>query len=277
MFRSIASGTAVLASTLLILLSSCAPAPKAAAPVVAVPPADAVETYRTWVLGQADQFLTKTEAFAAAVTAGRRAEAQALYGPARQPYERIEPIAEALGDLDPRIDAREGDVPDGEWGGFHKIEKVLWSTDDLKTAAPVAATLVADVRLLRARIESASITVPTMVAGAVELLNEVSSSKVTGEEERYSHTDLWDFDANLGGAEQIWLILAPGARPADPELGKILDARFSALHGLLEVHRQGEGFQPYTEVDPEQVKALSAAVDALAEPLAQLGQLFPSE
>ncbi len=38
-----------------------------------------------------------------------------------------------------------------------------------------------------------------MVTGAVELLNEVSTSKVTGEEERYSHTDLWDFQANVEG------------------------------------------------------------------------------
>ena len=44
------------------------------------------------------------------------------------PYERIEPTAEAFGDLDPKIDFREVDaVADGlDWTGFHRIEKDLW-------------------------------------------------------------------------------------------------------------------------------------------------------
>ena len=42
---------------------------------------------------------------------------------------------------------------------------------------------------------------PAQVAnGSVDLLGEVAKSKVTGEEERYSHTDLGDFEANVDGA-----------------------------------------------------------------------------
>ena len=42
------------------------------------------------------------------------------------PYERVEPVAESFGDLDPRIDARANDVPKSKWTGFHPIERRLW-------------------------------------------------------------------------------------------------------------------------------------------------------
>lgn len=67
--------------------------------------------------------MKKTEEFTNAVKAGELDKAKALYAPARMYYERIEPIAEALGDLDPNIDARDGDVDAADWRGFHRIEK----------------------------------------------------------------------------------------------------------------------------------------------------------
>lgn len=258
-------------------VASCSPAPKAAPATEAAQDSEAVQAYRTWVLSQADQFLVQAEAFAQAVIAGDRDKAKSLYAPSRMFFERIEPIAEALGDFDPRLDAREGDVPEADWRGYHKLEKLLWSTADLKAGVPVAETLVSDVRLLRAQLETAEITVNGMVTGAVELLNEVSSSKVTGEEERYSRTDLWDFEANVQGAEQIWKILSPQVRTSDPELAQTLDSRFSLLFGLLDAQKKDGVFRLYDEVLPPEVKALAAAVDALAEPLARLGALFPAE
>jgi len=254
----------------LVLATACTPSnPAPKAEVVPAAPGT-VDTYRTWVEGQADGLLTQTEAFVAAVVAGDREKAKGLYAPARMFYERIEPIAEALGDFDPRLDARDGDVPATDWKGFHKLEKALWSNDDLKASIPVAQTLAEDVRLLRAKIETAEITEASMLTGAVELLNEISTSKVTGEEERYSHTDLWDFEANLEGAEMVWTVLSPAKRAQNVELAKTIDARFSSLHGLLEIHRKGDGFRTYTELFPKEIKALSAAVDALAEPLSQV-------
>jgi iron uptake system component EfeO len=260
----------------LLALSACAPTKTAPAPSPA--PTDAkgvIDTYRQWVLSESDALLKGTEEFTTAVQAGDRAKAKAVYPGARAHYERIEPIAESLGDLDPRIDARDGDVPATEWRGYHKLEKILWSTDDIKTAAPLAKTLLDDVKLLRAQIESADITVAKLVAGAVELLNEVSKSKVTGEEERYSHTDLWDFQANVDGSAAIWQLLAPSAKTKDAALSATIDEKLAALDTMLAGHKKGDGFQLYTELKPEEIKALSAAVDALAEPLSKLGAVFP--
>jgi len=260
------------------LATSCAPsAPTEKTPVAPAAPAGVVEAYRAWVEAQADTLLTQTEAFVAAYQAGDRAKAQNLYPGARMPYERIEPIAEALGDFDPRIDAREGDVPADQWSGFHRLEKVLWSKTDLATEAATAKTLLDTVRLLRAKIETTDISVPSMVTGAVELLNEVSTSKVTGEEERYSHTDLWDFQANVEGAAKIYELLAPTVRTQAPDLANLLDQRLPALLALLGTHARGQGYQLYPDLKPEEVKALVAAVDGVAEPLAQMGKLFPTE
>lgn len=124
-------------------------------------------------------------------------------------YERIEPIAEALGDLDPNIDARENDVDAADWRGFHKIEQALWQNNTTEGMTDVADRLLKDAQLLRAKVETAGIDANLLVTGAVELLNEVSSSKVTGEEERYSHTDLYDFVANVEGAQKIYELLKP--------------------------------------------------------------------
>jgi len=256
-------------------LVSCSPPPPPPSPASLQAP-DAVPQYKAWVLSEADQFVDAATAFAQAVIAGDRAQAKALYAPSRMHFERIEPIAEALGDFDPRLDAREGDVPDDEWRGYHKLEKILWSGADLKTAVPVAQTLLADVKLMRAQLETVEITIPQMVTGAVELLNEVSSSKVTGEEERYSRTDLWDFRANVEGAEQIWQRLAAPVCTADAALAQLLDSRFALLYGLLDAQKKDGTYRQYNELTPAEVQALAAAVDGLAEPLAQLGTHFTS-
>jgi iron uptake system component EfeO len=267
--------------TALLALTACAPSKTETAPAPSAAPTDAkavVDGYRQWVLSESDALLKGTTDFTAAVQAGDREKAKSLYADARAHYERIEPIAEALGDLDPRIDARKDDVTNpADWRGYHKIEQILWSTADIKTAAPFAKTLLDDVKLLRAQIESADITVAKLVTGAVELLNEVSKTKVTGVEEAYSHTDLWDFQANVDGSAEIWQLLSTEAKTKDAELSKTIDEKLTALNALLATHKKGEGFKLYGELKPDEIKALSAAVDALAEPLSKLGSVFPSD
>ena len=56
--------------------------------------------------------------------------------------------------------------------------------------------------------------------GANELLGEVSASKITGEEERYSHIDLVDFEANVEGAEAAFEAVEPLLEQEGPEAGE---------------------------------------------------------
>lgn len=227
--------------------------------------------YREYALSEIDEFVTKTEAFTTAVKNGNIQKAKELYAPARMHYERAEPIAEAFGDLDPKIDARDGDVPAEEWGGYHRIEQGLWEKNTTEGYEEYADQLLKDTKLLRAKVETVEVTPDLLITGAVDLLNEVSTSKVTGEEDRYSHTDLYDFAANVQGAEKIYDLLQPILEKKDKELSKEIGQRFDEVFTLLEQHKQGDGYILYTKLNEEQIKELSQAIDTLAEPLSQIG------
>lgn len=227
--------------------------------------------YREYALAEMDDFVVKTEAFATAVKAGEIDKAKELYAPARMHYERAEPIAEAFGDLDPKIDARDGDVPAEEWGGYHRIEQGLWEQNTTAGYEGYADQLIKDTKLLRAKVETVEVTPDLLITGAVDLLNEVSTSKVTGEEDRYSHTDLYDFAANVQGAEKIYELLKPVIEKKDKDLAKEIGQRFDEVYALLDQHKQGDGYVLYTDLNEAQVKELSQAIDTLAEPLSQMG------
>ena len=180
----------------------------------------AITGYRDYLEQNTAELVAATKPFVAAVIAGRVAQAQALYPVARIRYERVEPVAESFGDLDPRIDARENDVPNSEWGGFHRIEKALWKEGTADGMSPVARQLLADVKELQTKVKTVNLQAVQIANGANELLGEVSASKITGEEERYSHTDLVDFEANVEGVRGG---LRRGRAPAQrqqPEAGE---------------------------------------------------------
>jgi iron uptake system component EfeO len=232
---------------------------------------EAAEAYRAWVQEQADALVPLVEEFAEAIKAGDVERAKALYAPSRQPWERIEPVAESFGDLDPRLDLREADLEEGqEWTGWHRIEKALWVDGSVDGLGPVADQLVADVKELAARVSEADITAASIGNGAKELLDEVATGKVTGEEEAFSHTDLWDFAANLEGAKKAYQLLRAVAADADSTLVTTLDSAFASVSSELASYRVGDGFVSYETVSESQRKALAAHVDALSEPLSKL-------
>lgn len=230
----------------------------------------AVADYREYLEQNTDELLAKTKPFVAAVEAGNVAKAKALYASARIPYEKIEPVAESFGSLDPRIDARENDVPASEFEGFHRIEKALWEEGTAKGMAPVAKQLQADVEELAEKVETVELQAVQIANGANELLGEVSASKITGEEERYSHTDLVDFEANVEGAEAAFEAVKPLLDKTDPELSGEIEADFKMVFAALEPYRQGNGFVPYTELTKADTRKLAQSIDTLAEKLSQV-------
>jgi len=241
----------------------------------ASPKADAaVAHYRRFLEGNAEELVAKTEPFVAAVVAGEVAEAKSLYASARAPYERIEPVAESFGDLDPRIDARENDVPASEFEGFHRIEKALWLEEGQMEVdvdmAPTAKQLQKDVEELAGKVETVELRAVQIANGAVELLGEVSASKITGEEERYSHTDLFDFQANVEGAEAAFDAVRPLLDETDPTLADEIDADINAVFVELEPYRRGDGFVPYTELTKADTRKLARSIDTLAEKMSQV-------
>ena len=225
----------------------------------------AVSGYTSYVTDQVKSLQEQTAAFAAAVKAGDVAKAQGLYPVARTYYERIEPVAESFGELDPELDARENDVePGARWTGFHVLEKALWTGGDLAAAGPVADELVADVGTLATKVGDLDLAPLDLANGALGLLDEIAASKVTGEEDRYSHTDLWDFSANLEGSEEAVQSLRPLIAERDPGLATSLDAQFQAARSQLDAYRQGAGWTTYTALTQDQTRGLSDAINALA-------------
>jgi iron uptake system component EfeO len=235
------------------------------------------EQYQSYVSDQTEQLLAGTKTFVAAYKAGHDDKARALFPVVRQHYERIEPVAESFGDLDPRMDLREADVEQGDkWTGWHRIEKDLWPPASgyrqLSEAgrAKVADQLLADTATLHERAEKLHFTVDQIANGAKGLLDEVAKSKITGEEEIWSHTDLYDFQANVEGARVAFEGLEPVLRQKDPQLEKEIEQRFDALQKLLDHYKRGAGYVSYTKLTNVQVKQLSDAVNALSEPLSKL-------
>ncbi|MEW2132581.1 iron uptake system protein EfeO [Streptomyces sp. NPDC005435] len=235
----------------------------------------AVAGYREYAQDQADQTLPRVEVFTKAIQAGDLAAAKKAYAPSRLGWERTEPVAESFGDIDPKVDTRADGLEDGQkWTGWHKLEKSLWqdkkiTADDKK----LAAGLVTDLDDWRRRVGKAEITPTSMANGAKELLDEVATGKITGEEDRYSHTDLVDFKANVEGAQQAYELLKPVAAKNDPKLTAELDKQFAALDKLLDKYRADKAsydFVSYDKVTKAQRKELSDAVNALAEPLSKL-------
>ena len=230
----------------------------------------AVEQYRTYIDKNTDELVAQTKPFVAAVVAGNLAAAKAAYPTARVPYERIEPVAESFGDLDPRIDARENDVAPSEFEGFHRIEKALWEEGTTKGMAPVAEQLEADVAELAEKVETVDLQAVQIANGANELLGEVSASKITGEEERYSHIDLVDFEANVEGAEAAFEAVEPLLSAKDPKLAKEIEADFKKVYASLEPYRDGPGYVSYTELTKADTRKLAQSIDTLAEKLSQV-------
>ena len=227
--------------------------------------------YQQYVQTESAALLQQTTAFVAAVKAGDIAGAQALYPVARTPWERIEPVAESFGDLDPLIDAREGDQEPGQdFTGFHRIEKALWETGDVSDMGPYADQLLVNVQEIVTRAGEVTLEPLQLANGAKALLDEIATGKITGEEDRYSHTDLWDFAGNLDGSKAAIQALRPYLEEHDPDLVTEIDQRFAATDAELGRYRSGDGWLLYDQLDETQLHALSDSITALTASVSEV-------
>lgn len=235
----------------------------------------AVENYKQYVQEQADQMVVQTKLFTDAVKAGNIDEAKRLYPQTRVNFERIEPIAESFGDLDPRIDAREADVEDlSTWTGIHRIEKALWVEKSLEGMDKYADQLVKDVQELQQKVSTFELEPKGMVAGAMELLNEAATSKITGEEEIFSHLDLVDFAANVEGSKTVYLSIIPALNEKNPDLGNQLDAQFQKIEQSLLAYQKNGEYVTYDTLTTEQIREISDELSVLSTLMSQTASIL---
>ncbi|MRT43831.1 iron uptake system protein EfeO [Enterobacteriaceae bacterium RIT702] len=233
-----------------------------------------IADYKVYVMNEVKELVAGTKAFTDAVKAGDVEKAKALYAPTRVHYERIEPIAELFSDLDGSIDAREDDFEkkneDPKFTGFHRLEKILFADNTTKGAEDFATKLNQDVLDLQTRISELAFPPAKVVGGAAGLIEEVASSKISGEEDRYSRTDLSDFQANIDGAQKIVDLLRPLLQKNNPQLLAKVDANFKKVDGILIKYRTKDGFESYEKLTTADRNALKGPITTLAEDLSLL-------
>lgn len=242
----------------------------------------AVDQYKAYVEGQIDAMIAKNKRLADAVRAGDLETARALYAPSRVEWERIEPIAGLIEEIDGAVDSRVDDFAgpdDPEFTGWHRLEYILFELGTTEGGAPFADQLEADLQTLKTEMADLQLPPAAVAVGAAELVEEVSEGKITGEEDRYSKTDLWDFNANLEGSRKVIDLLTPALREADPALLERINAGFAELDQTLSPLRDGEGWAPYCrENDPfpsplcTEVTVTGDVVDLLKAQLAGLSE-----
>ena len=236
----------------------------------------ATTQYASWIDGEVAKLVPSTKAFTDTVRAGDITKAKLLYGAARVHYEAVEPTAEIWGDLDGRIDGRIDDAATpADFTGFHRLEQALWTTKSVKGMTPIANQLDADVNSLYTQVKTVAYQPAEIANGATDLVNEIQTSKVTGEEERYSHIDLLDFKGNLEGANEAVQVLLPTLQKKDPQLVATIATRYSATAALLAKYAatpgyENSGYVDYSTVTTAQRRELSTAVDAYAEAVSKV-------
>jgi iron uptake system component EfeO len=249
------------------------PRPARASRPVAPELAAALSAYRTYVVAQADAFVRETARFVAAVQAGQLAEARRLYAPARAPYERIEPVAALFPDLIKRLDVRSDEFElrerDPAFVGFHRLEMVLFSRATTEGLGEVAERLAAETVTLRDRIAALAIPPAKAVGAASALIEGIAATKISGEEERYSRTDLWDFQANIEGSKVVFTLLRPLL--ADRDFVARVERSYKRVEDLLARYRSPDGgFQSYDNLTARDRNALKGPITLLAEDLSTL-------
>lgn len=262
----------------------------------------AVDLYAAFVKDQVGQLVPAVEDLVGAYESGDDETARTLFPQTRAFYERIEPVAEALGTLDPRIDYREVDaVAEGlDWTGFHRIEKDLWvpAQDALNADGETPAwqdwapsttqervgygdQLLADVQELYDYVHSDDFTtaledqgIGGISNGAIALLDEVATGKISGEEDWWSGTDLYDFAANVEGSKMAFSLVQDFAAAQGDDgqaLVSEIEGGYASLEGSLAAHGSlTDGFVGYAELTDADKREFTDLINALAEPLSQL-------
>lgn len=234
-----------------------------------------VSDYKIYVTEKVDQLAVETAKFTDAIKKGDLATAKKLYAPTRVHYEAIEPIAELFSDLDASIDSRVDDHEAGvkaeDFTGFHRLEYSLYSENTTKGLDALADGLLKDVKDLQNRIAELTFPPEKVVGGAAALLEEVAATKVSGEEDRYSHTDLYDFQGNIDGAKKIVDLFRGQIEKQDKAFLAKVDKNFATVDKVLAKYKTKDGgFETYDKVKDSDRKALVGPVNTLAEDLSML-------
>ncbi|WP_445178294.1 iron uptake system protein EfeO [Pseudomonas sp. McL0111] len=228
--------------------------------------------FRVYLASQGSALIKAVTALNQAIESGDLAQAQALYLPARAAYQRLAPAAQRLAELDNNINARadyfEKREQDPAFVGFHRVEYALFQQRSLNELVPVAQRLLTDVTTLKQQLLAQTLPPEQLVSIVVRNLNTLADVRAaSGEEERYSHSDLNGFAANLETAHKVVELLRPMLSKSAADLLPKIDAAFADFDAELNSFKVKDGYTSYDAVSGEQRKQLADKAQALADAL----------
>ncbi len=237
----------------------------------------AVTSYATYINQNTQHLITSSSALCTAISSDNLSAAKVAYPKARIYYERIEPVAEIWGALDTKIDGRwENPVTVlSQFIGFHRIEQLMWESNTLTGASALCTELVKNERQLGTLVKSATYNPLEMAAGATDLVNEAATAKVSGEEERYSNTDLPVLQANIDGANEVVTLLKPYLKVKEAKLVASLQSAYTKATSVANTFKatpgyDGTGYVEYSTILDAGRRKLSQAINAYAEVLSKI-------
>jgi len=263
------------------------PAPTGTVPSIV---AQGTKDYAAYVVSQVNQLNDAVKALDAAIQSGNMDAAKTAYAKARAYYEHAESSVEGFvipgfaaddnaGNLDYLIDMRESTPVDAKvgWKGFHAIERDLWQSNAITAATKSESSeLVANVGKLQGVVANLQYKPEDLANGAADLIEEVQNTKITGEEEAFSHIDLVDLAANVEGAQQAYAALRPGLQKIDANLVSQIDQQFEAVLTTLDAYRDASalgGYKTYTAaLRASDAPKLTAVIQPLHDSLSKVAQ-----
>jgi iron uptake system component EfeO len=225
--------------------------------------------FRVYLAVQGSALIKAATALNQAVASGDLAHAQALYLPARAAYQRLAPAAQRLAELDNQINARadyfEKREQDPAFVGFHRLEYALFQQRKLDDVAPIAQRLLADVTVLKQQLLAQSLPPEQLVSILVRNLNSLADVRAgSGEEERYSHSDLNGFAANTQTARKVVDLLRPMLSKSAADVLANVDQAMSDFDNQLNAFKSADGYVSYDAVTAAQRQQIAAKAKALA-------------
>ncbi|WP_085656814.1 iron uptake system protein EfeO [Pseudomonas sp. B11(2017)] len=228
--------------------------------------------FRVYVAMHSSALIKSVKALNQAIDSGDLAQAQALYVPARAAYQRLAPAAQRLGELDNAINARadyfEQREQDPGFTGFHRLEYGLFQQRKLDGLAPVAKRLLDDVTTLKLQLLAQSLPPEQLVEIVVRNLNTLADVRMaSGEEERYSHSDLNGFAANVETARKVIDLLRPMLAKSAADLVPKIDQALADVDAELNGLKADGAYVRYDTVSGEKRKQLADKAKTLADTL----------
>ncbi len=223
----------------------------------------------------------KTTQFSDAFAAGDDDAAKGLYADARVHWERIEPIAESFGDLDPLLDLREADLgPDQEhgWAGTtprrccgHRLRATPWTMPRAPTIADQPGQRHGGVAVARQRGGLHGRGLPDRQR------RQGTSRRGRGHQDHrrgghlVRHRSVGHPGQHRRRPAGLRVVATRGRGPRPRPWSPGMDERFAAGADVLDTHGSSPtGFTQYGDLTPRRGVELSRSIEALSEPLSQL-------